>query len=118
MLLLGNFNAKSKMWFVNDQLSSEETRLESLTSLYRMKQLISEPTHILEDTSSCIDLTFTNQPNLIMDSGVHPSLRSECHHQVIRKLIILQMQYPYICEVWDYLIGEKNTELILVGEKN
>ena len=30
MLLLGDFNLKSKTWFINDQSSSEETQLESL----------------------------------------------------------------------------------------
>ena len=83
MLLLGDFSAKSKSWFINDESSREGTQLESLTSLYRMKQLIAEPTHVLETSSSCIDLIFTNQSNLIMDAGVHPSLHSKCHHQVI-----------------------------------
>ena len=56
MLLLGDFNAKSKTWFINDQSSSEGTQLKSLTSLYGMKQIIAEPTHVLENSSSCIDL--------------------------------------------------------------
>ena len=104
MLLLGDFNAKSKTWFIDDQLSSEGTQLESLTSLYRMKQRIAEPTHVLENSSSCIDLIFTNQPNLIMDAGVHPSLHSKCHHQVIYTKLNLQIEYPPPCtgEVWDY----------------
>ena len=37
MLQLGDFNAKSKTWFINDQSSSEGTQLESLTLLYGMK---------------------------------------------------------------------------------
>ena len=82
-VFLGDFNAKSKTWFINNQSSKEGTQLESLTSLYGLTQLIAEPTHVLENSSSCIDLIFTNQPNLIMDSGVHPSLHSKCHHQVI-----------------------------------
>ena len=32
------------------------------------------PTHILQHSSSCIDLIFVNQPNLVVDSGIHPSL--------------------------------------------
>ena len=104
MLLLGDFNAKSKTWFINDQSSRESTQLESLTSLYGMKQLITEPTHVLENSSSCIDLIFTNQPNLVMDAGVHPSLHSKCHHQVIYAKLTLQIEYPppYTREIWDY----------------
>ena len=33
-----------------------------------------ETTHILENASSFIDLFFTSQPSLIVDSGTHPSL--------------------------------------------
>ena len=40
MLLLGDFNAKSKTCFINDQSPSKGTQLESLISLYGMKQLI------------------------------------------------------------------------------
>ena len=86
--------SKSKTWFINDQSSKEGTQLESLTSLYGMTQLIAEPTHVLENSSSCIDLIFTNQPNLIMDSGVYPSLHSKCHHQVIYTKLNLQKEYP------------------------
>ena len=83
MLLLGDFNAKSNTWFINDESSSEGAQFESLTPLYGMKQLIAEPTHVLENSSSCIGLFYTNQPNLIMGAGVHPPLHSKCYHQVI-----------------------------------
>ena len=71
ILLFSDFNAKSKTWFINDQSSREGTQLESLTLLYGMKQLIAEPTHVLENSSSCIELIFTNQPNLIMEFIPH-----------------------------------------------
>ena len=48
-----------------------------------MNQVITEPTHNLEDSSSCIDLIFSNQLNFIMDSGVQPTLYSKCHHPII-----------------------------------
>ena len=112
MLLLGDFNAKSKTWSINDQSSREGTQLESLTSLYEMKQLIAEPTHVLENSSSHIDLIFTNQPNLIMDAGVHISPHSKCHHQVIYAKLNLQIEYPppYTREVRDY--GKTQFDLI------
>ena len=45
--------------------------------------MINEPTYILESSSSCIDLVLTSQPNLITESGVHPSLHPNYHHQII-----------------------------------
>ena len=93
MILLGDFNAKSKSWSVND-ITEEGTILENLTSLYGMKQLISAPTHILQHSSSCIDLIFVNQPNLVIDSGIHPSLHQNCHHQVIFCKLNLKIKRP------------------------
>ena len=59
-----------------------------------MKQFITEPTHILESSASCIDLIFTNQPNIVMDSGVHFSLHEKCHHQIIYSKLNLRTEYP------------------------
>ena len=47
VILLGDFNAKSKSWSVNDTITEEGRLLENLTCLYGMKQLISAPTHAL-----------------------------------------------------------------------
>ena len=72
-IILGDFNARSSVWWTRDKTTIEGTQLESLTSVYGFHQLISQPTHLLPQTSSCNDLIFTEQPNLIVDSGVHPS---------------------------------------------
>ena len=65
-IILGDFNAKSKNWWHCDTQTSEGSRIDSLIT-YGFQQLISEPTRILKDSSSCIDLIFTDQPNLITD---------------------------------------------------
>ena len=51
--------------------STEGSKLFSLTSSNGFSQLINEPTHIQPNSSSCIDLTLTDQPNLSMNSGVY-----------------------------------------------
>ena len=63
-----------------------------------------EPIHILTDSSSCTDLLFTFQPNLVMESGVHSSLYQNCHHQIIYAKINLEVCYPppYEGEIWHY----------------
>ena len=111
VILLGDFNSKSKSWSVNDTISEEGTILENLTSLYGVKQLISDPTHILQHLSSCIDLIFANQPNLVVDSGIHPSLNLNCHHQITSCKLNLKIEYPtiYARELWD---GKTQTDLI------
>ena len=74
--------------------------------------MINEPTHILESSSSCIDLIFTSQPNLITESGTHPSLHPNSHHQIILAKFNLEIHYPppYFREVWHY--HDANTDLI------
>ena len=82
----------------------EGTRLESINSNPELYQLINAPTHILPSSSSCINLIFTNQPNLILNSGVHPSLQQNCYHQIIFAQINSKVYYPppYKRLVWDY----------------
>ena len=72
LVILGDFNAQSKSWWCEDITSQESPQIESLTMSYGLQQLISDPTHLLLNSSSFIDLIFTDQPNLIVDSGVHP----------------------------------------------
>ena len=81
-------------------------------NLYGLNQLITMPKHILERSSSCIDLIFTNQPNLIIDSGIHPPIHPKCHHQIIYSKLNFKIEYPppYTREVWDYSGAE--TDLI------
>ena len=52
----------------------------SIISTFGLQEIINEPTHIIGDSSSCIDLIFISQPNLVMESGVHSSLHPNCHH--------------------------------------
>ena len=82
-VVLGDFNAKSNDWFKADITSLEGSKIDTITSSYGLNQLIQEPTHILNSSSSCIDLIFTSQPNLVMESGIHSSLHSNCHHQIV-----------------------------------
>ena len=103
--MLGDFNAKSSSWYDKDATSPEGLQIESLTSFYGFSQLITSPTHILLNSNSRIDLIFTDQPNLILDSGIHSSLHPNCHHQIIYSKINLLIEYPPTYErmVWGYI---------------
>ena len=76
--------------------------INSLMSLYGFDQLISDPTHIMP--TSCLDLIFTDQPNLVVDSGVYPYLNVNCHHQSTYCNLNLMIEYPppYESLVCDY----------------
>ena len=81
--ITGDFNARSPQWWENDLENDAGKSLEPFIADLGLQQLISEPTHFMGDSRSCIDLILTDQPNLFIDSGVHPSLHEQCHHQII-----------------------------------
>ena len=109
---IGDFNAKSSNWCKNDTTTSEGKATENISSQFGLHQVINEPTHILESSSSCIDLIFTLQPNLITKPGVHPSLYPNSHYQTIFAKFNLEIIFapPYFREVWLY--QDANTDLI------
>ena len=112
VIVLGDFNPKLSQWYKNDKTTSESSKIANLTSQYGLKQVINQPTHIINNLSSCIDLLFTSQPNLVMESGVHSSLHSNCHHQIIYSRFNLKTYYPppYEPEITHY--KKANIDLI------
>ena len=58
----------------NDLTAREGSHVDAITLCYGLSQLIREPTHILLNSSSCINLMFINQSNFIIDSGVNATL--------------------------------------------
>ena len=73
VLITGDFNLRSTNRWKNNLSTSKGTQVDSLTTSYGLSQIVSDPTHILPNSSSCIDLTFTDQCNLVTETGVHSS---------------------------------------------
>ena len=46
VVAIGNFNARSSRWCINDKSNYEETKIDCLPTEYDLKQVINEPTHI------------------------------------------------------------------------
>ena len=104
MVVFGDFNAKSKSWCAQDNTNFGAITIENLRSQLGLRQLIKEATHVLESSFSCIELIFTRQSNLVVESGVHPSLHPNCHHQIVFVKFNLQIHYPpsHPWEIWHY----------------
>ena len=109
-VVLGDFNAKSNLGFKGDKTRYEGSKIDGITSIFGLQQIINEPTHVTGDSSSCIDLIFTSQPNLVMESRVHSSLNPNCHHQITYPKFNLKIYYrsPYEREMWHY--GKANID--------
>ena len=98
--------------YKNDKTKTEGSKIANLISQYGLKQIINQRTHILNNSFSCIDLLSTSQPNLVIESGVHLTLHSNCHHQIIYARFYLKIYYPtdYEREIWHY--KKANLDLI------
>ena len=112
ILVTGDFSVRSSSWWKNDLKASEGNQVDAITSFYGLNQLIFEPTNILPNLSSCIDLIFINQNYFIMDSGLHASLHPNCHYQLIYAKLNLKIKFPTLYErlVWDH--NKTNTPLL------
>ena len=112
IIVLGDFNAEMQGWYHNDITTFEGCKVDIATSQFGLSQIVKEPTHILSNSASCTDLIFTSQPNLVMHSGVHPSLLPNYHHQIVFAKFNITVFYPppYKRLVWHY--QQPNTDLI------
>ena len=110
---IGDFiNAKLRHWYSQDTNTFEGISIDNVASQFGLHQIIKEPLHIPENSSSYIDLVFTSLPTLIVDSGTHHAVHPNCHHQIICAKFNVQIHYssPYTREVWHY--KDSNDDLI------
>ena len=80
IVVLSDFNARIQGWYQNDITTFDRGKIDMTFSQFSLSQIIKEPTHILSKSASCIDIIFTSKPNLVMHSGIHPSLHPNCHN--------------------------------------
>ena len=59
-VVIGDFNAKSSKWWIDDKTTQEDLKIGNLLSQFSLSRVINEPTHISQNFNSCIDLLFTN----------------------------------------------------------
>ena len=101
-MVTGDFNVSSSSWWFDDINTTEGRKLLSLTSCNGFRQIINEPTHIKNQSSSWIDLIFTDQPNPSVNSinsEIHTSLHLNCHHQIAQSKFDVNIYY---LQPWDY----------------
>ena len=103
-VILRDFNARSISWWTDIITFYEDSHTESLIIVNGFQQLISDPTHLLANSSSRTDLMFKDQQNLAVDSRVHPTLHSNFYHQITHNKFYLMIEYPppYNRLVWVY----------------
>ena len=96
-ILIGGFNAISSKWWAPYKDSPKGHKIESLTSTARYSQLIDQPKHITNTSSSCKDLIFTTNSSFVKDSNVELSSFNKCHHnwqKYVLRMVKLKDQTP------------------------
>ncbi len=80
----GDVNGHTQAWYADGDTNAEGAAMNDLFNDLDLHQLINEPTHFFNDISnpSCIDIILTDQPNLVLSSGVRPSLDPLVKHQM------------------------------------
>ena len=70
-MLLGDFNAKHRDWFIGDTTNYHGFSLKDLTEHFNMSKICGEPTHLMNDgkPNSLLDLVFANVPNIFYPSA-------------------------------------------------
>ena len=113
-IIVGDFNARSSKWCNSDKSNRAGIKLDNITTSAGYSQLINEPTHFVNKTSSCIDLVFSSDLNITRNFGIEKTIHEKCCHDIIYGT--LNSMYPFLL-----LITEKsgiiNMQILRIFEK-
>ena len=93
-IYLGDFNAHSSEWYTGDDTDYEGRELLHYFTINELYQLVTEPTYLVGEKNSCIDLVLIDQPNLVINCEIIPSLHTNCHHQINQVTINVRSPPP------------------------
>ena len=117
-VITGDLNARCSKWCNKDITNSVGREIDTLASSAGYKQIINKPTHVVKNSSSCIDLIFCNNLNLLSNYSVDLSLFEKCQHNIIFGKINIRIHLPpsYVRDVWEY--SSANTKNIQKAVRN
>lgn len=97
---------------LNDKSSYQGLKTDAITPQFGLQQLINEPIHLTGNSCPCVDLTFTSQSHLVIESCVHFSLHPNGHHQLVFANFDVKIFYAQPCEHEICHYDKANTDLI------
>ena len=93
-ILEGDFNTKSSKWCNRDKSNRAGIELDNTTTSAGYSQLINEPTHFVNKTSSCIDPIFSSDLNITTNCEIVNTIHEKCHHDIIYGTFNLNVPLP------------------------
>ena len=70
LIVVSDLNARNSKWWSSDKQNFEVGAIHSSTTSAGYTQLTDQPTHIISNSFSCIDVVFASNPNGIYNSSV------------------------------------------------
>ena len=91
-------------WWTGDVDDIQGDLLNDIITSENLFQLAKVPTHIIGQSLFCIVLVITDQPNIINDCCIVPSLHTRCRHQInhIELNVPNPPPPPYVRRIWHY----------------
>ena len=103
VILTGDFNDRTKDWHSPHNESELGQELYNLLNSFNLQQLIKEPTR----KDNLLDLLITNNPRLIINSGVLDPIHDLDHCTIFGKLNYnIKYNKPFRRTIWDYPAGD------------
>jgi hypothetical protein len=108
-IVVGDFNAHHSYWHQDHPALESPTDkhgifMQNIFGKHNLEQIVNQPTYTTNNHSTLLDLVATNQPNLVMENEVHPSLYLPCHHHInfVRFNLKCIVPDPTSRYVWHY----------------
>ena len=108
IIFMGDMNARNQAFWHQDKTNTEGRALQLTLQALDFDQMIHEPTRIVGNSQSCIDLIFTNNAYCFNEVGTHPKIADICDHSPIYANLRYTVKKPkcYTRYVWDYKRGD------------
>jgi endonuclease/exonuclease/phosphatase family metal-dependent hydrolase len=108
IFIMGDMNARNSLFWNEDITNTEGSALNALFHNFDFEQLIHEPTRIVGNTKSCLDLLFTNNCLAVSEVGTRDKIVNICDHHPIYATLKHTKSRPksYKRWVWDFKRGE------------
>ena len=104
IILAGDLNAHNSVWYKGDNTDSLGSSLQRIFDKNMVSQMTNGPTYITNNSQTCLDLLVTDQPNIILKNEIHPSLHTNCSHQVVYTKVGINCPPPpkFNRKIWHY----------------
>ena len=111
-VIVGDFTAKCSKWYLFHKNNAAQEIPQTYATTEGYSQLVNKPTDCANGSSSCIDLIFTSNTNLVTDFEVDPTLYKTRHYNLIFGKINFNIPLPppFYRDIWD--CKRDNVEMI------